>query len=472
MSDSYEKVTKNESFMTLKEKLKTVTGSKLRDVGVDDKGVFYLLHNGLVAKLNQLTSGGVWQDSTSITVGDETISGIENVIKHYEKPIDVVMLTIGTHVDELKSILDYYDKKVDAYNALVDEFKKLSVPQKSSYTTNEVLDEESYNSAMRSYTTSADSYKANLAALKKNVTDSESHITKVKNTIVELMSPQGMYTGVEGYSPFNYEDGDLPEIVPYEEPEYPLEPRKLTPEELAEFRKTHCLREGDDISVFETVKIVNGVPVTFYYVYTDNCDRDDELVTFGTSCEEQIAKMDPVVLEFLTKNGVDISVLEDPYLSSYNSDGYCGLYWPGAKIVQMRLPSPGCDFEGNAEGLIHELGHAVDHIITGDGNYSLSYMTPEHMTDEMRTEVLTDENGKVVTWDELIQEECEAMFPCDTPEETRQNMENTRGTPSEYIAELFKRYYKSPESRERMKAVAPKSYAAIERMIKYLEAHK
>jgi stage V sporulation protein D (sporulation-specific penicillin-binding protein) len=56
---TYEKHEKSQEYLTLKDKLSSVTGSGLRAVGVNDKGVFYTLKNGMIGKLNQLTSGGI-----------------------------------------------------------------------------------------------------------------------------------------------------------------------------------------------------------------------------------------------------------------------------------------------------------------------------------------------------------------------------------------------------------------------------
>ena len=470
MTSDYTKITKDTNYVNLKTKLSGVEGSGLKAVGIKDSTAFQTLNTNIVEKLNNLSNGGVWNDQTSVKIQNETISGIESIIAKFEKPINLVMLTVGGHVDELKKALVYYEENVDSYNTLVDEFEKLQKPSQSSYMENGVVDIDRYNAAVRNYYTTCDSYRANLDALSTNVTNASTHISNVINTIKTLMSPQGMYTGATQYATFDYNGAEQTDIIPYEEPEDSTpKSRELTGEELEEFRQTHSIREGDDITVIQEYQLINGVEVPYYKVYTNKYDYEEDFEVYSGACINQMEKMDPALLEYLVETGTEVVILEDAFISSYNSDGYCGLYWLGSQVVQMRYPGPGGN-HAMSEGLIHELGHALDHQLPGIDKYAIAYVNDPSLCDpEILSEVLTDENGNVVYWDELIQKECGAMFPCGTPEDTAKNVENTRGTPSEYIAELTKRYFVSEEERERMKAVAPESYTAFERMLAYTQ---
>ena len=469
MGNGYTKIIKDTNYVNLKTKLSSVEGSGLRAVGVKDYGAFYNLKSNIIEKLNSLSSSGTWNDQTSAKIQNEMVSGIKSIIEQYEKPINIVMMTVGGHVDELKKALDHYDNNVDNYNALVDEFDKVKKPAKDSYKVGSFFDSEKYESAIRNYTATCNSYKANIDSIYTFIINLSTHISTVITTIKTLMSPEGMYTGTPKYATFDYKNINTPNIVPYVEPEDTASKlRELTGKELEEFRESHNVREGDDITVIEDYQIINGVNVPYYRVYTNKYEYDVDFEVYSNECIAQMKKMDPVLLEYLVGNGTEVVLLEDSLISTYNSDSYCGLYWPDSKVVQMRYPGP-YGPHSMSDGIIHELGHAMDDQLTENDNYWICDITSSLFCEkELIEEVFTDDTGKVVYWDVLIQKECGDMFPCGTPEDTAQNVENTRNTPSEYIAELTKRYFVSEYERERMKAVAPESYAALERMLSYV----
>ena len=461
---NYSKITKEQLFITLKNKLESVSSSGLTSVGTNNKILLNKMKTSSSKGLGELTCSGIWEGITSTTVGEHTSKGLNTLISNIEIPVDVVMLTIGNHVDELKRILAYYDKSVDDYNSTVDKYNNLSAPRKSAFKYKGTFDEAGYNNAVRSYNSARASYEATLNSLQGTIQMAIDHINSVQNMIKALMSPSGMYTGVEGYTPFDYKDY---EIFGGIQDEYGVQDygrRELTKEELEVFRETHHIREGDDITVYETYPLVNGVRVPTYYVYTSLYDNEEDFDEFCRDCMGQLSKMDPDILEYLINNDTDLVLLEDPYISTYGTDAYCGIYWPDTRTVQIRYTDWDKDDPKRGDGVIHEFGHAIDAQITGEGNWWLSYIDdPSVMPEEVKS-ILTDKNGNIVYWKSLIEEECAAMFPCETPERTLENVQNTLDNPTEYIAELVKRYYLSEESRERMKIVAPKSYEALERI--------
>lgn len=189
------KITKNESLVAIYAVIKDCDTSAATTIAERSNLSYDNLKSGIDTVIDDFGIGDTWDDDIELELNGTAKTGIDDMILSCKSPADQIIISAGTNLAKLITLLKSYDEKVDEHNRTVDEYNKLGdCPEE--YIYDKETGEEHYNSNYTIWVNDESRLSGILNTLNEEIISYETSSNEAINLLKNLLTPIGSETSI------------------------------------------------------------------------------------------------------------------------------------------------------------------------------------------------------------------------------------------------------------------------------------